>query len=178
MATDATDIADLDAEIEALDRVEEAMVTLLSLKAGDQLTAENLADLLFLEEYYRKDQETQTDVFHRGYQSGLRRGAGADTAKLIEERDEARTRAMIANALRTSNAHHAFIVGAQVCREMMARFIEQGGDATTANSVRQNWRPSWGDDPGAPSDERYETAAPCEINTKADADEQAQGEER
>lgn len=172
MPRELATVEDCDDELEALDRVEEAIVTLLNLKPGDQLTAESLADLLFLEEYYRKDQETQIDVFHRGYQYGLSRGAGADTAKLVKERDEARTRAMVANVVATSNAHHAFIVGAQVCREMMARFIEQGGNATIANSVRQNWRPSWGDDPGRPSDERYETAAPCEISAKADDAEQ------
>lgn len=43
----------------------------------------------------------------------------------------------------------AFVYGAQACREMMARFVEQGGDATTAASIRANWCPSWGGDPGA-----------------------------
>lgn len=42
----------------------------------------------------------------------------------------------------------AFVYGAQACREMMARFIEQGGDHTTAASIRANWVPAWGDDPG------------------------------
>lgn len=42
----------------------------------------------------------------------------------------------------------AFIYGAQACREMMARFVEQGGDAATAASIRANWNPSWGADPG------------------------------
>ena len=41
-----------------------------------------------------------------------------------------------------------FRAGAQAAREMMARFVEQGGDATTAGSIRANWNPSWGDDPG------------------------------
>lgn len=40
--------------------------------------------------------------------------------------------------------------GAQACREMMARFVEQGGDAVTAESLRANWHPGWGEDPGAP----------------------------
>lgn len=31
---------------------------------------------------------------------------------------------------------------------MLARFVEQGGDATTAASIRANWNPSWGPDPG------------------------------
>lgn len=42
----------------------------------------------------------------------------------------------------------AFKDGAQACREMMARFVEQGGDAETAASIRANWNPAWGTDPG------------------------------
>lgn len=45
-------------------------------------------------------------------------------------------------------AEELFIAGAQVMREMLARFVEQGGDATTAQSIRANWNPSWGTDPG------------------------------
>jgi hypothetical protein len=43
-----------------------------------------------------------------------------------------------------------FESGAQAAREMIARFVEQGGDHTTANSIRLNWNPSWGPDPGMP----------------------------
>jgi hypothetical protein len=43
-----------------------------------------------------------------------------------------------------------FSIGAAQMREMLARFVEQGGDATTANSIRLNWNPSWGKDPGRP----------------------------
>lgn len=42
----------------------------------------------------------------------------------------------------------AFIRGAQACREMLARFVEQGGDAVTAQSIRANWHPDWNIDPG------------------------------
>jgi hypothetical protein len=48
---------------------------------------------------------------------------------------------------------HAFRLGAQHCREMLAAFIEQGGDPRTAASIRANWDPTWGKDPGAPSHE-------------------------
>ena len=48
-----------------------------------------------------------------------------------------------------------FVRGVQMCREMMARFVEQGGDTITAASIRANWNPSWGDDPGKPTDEDY-----------------------
>lgn len=44
----------------------------------------------------------------------------------------------------------SFVTGAQACREMLARFVEQGGDAITAMSIRANWSPSWGPDPGRP----------------------------
>lgn len=46
-------------------------------------------------------------------------------------------------------AEEKFIAGARAMREMLARFVEQGGDATTAASIRANWVPSWGKDPGA-----------------------------
>lgn len=47
----------------------------------------------------------------------------------------------------------AFIDGARAFREMIARFVEQGGDDSTANSIRANWNPAWGDDPGPISGE-------------------------
>jgi hypothetical protein len=45
-------------------------------------------------------------------------------------------------------AAELFIAGARAMREMLARFVEQGGDATTAASIRANWHPAWGKDPG------------------------------
>lgn len=42
-----------------------------------------------------------------------------------------------------------FRAGAQAMREMLARFVE-GCDPVTAQSLRLNWAPSWGDDPGRP----------------------------
>lgn len=47
-------------------------------------------------------------------------------------------------------AEELFIAGAQAAREMMARFVEQGGDEATAQSIRANWHPGWGKDPGRP----------------------------
>lgn len=47
-------------------------------------------------------------------------------------------------------AEKLFIAGAQAMREMLARFVEQGGDVVTAASIRANWPPSWGSDPGKP----------------------------
>jgi hypothetical protein len=51
--------------------------------------------------------------------------------------------------------HEAFIAGAQQMREMLARFVEQGGDSPAhviAQSMRLNWVPTWGNDPGKPDD--------------------------
>lgn len=45
-----------------------------------------------------------------------------------------------------------FRAGAQAMREMLARFVEQGGDARTAESIRANWHPGWGKDPGRPDE--------------------------
>jgi len=47
-------------------------------------------------------------------------------------------------------AEEMFIEGAQAMREMLARFVEQGGHVEIANSIRLNWKPSWGRDPGRP----------------------------
>ena len=46
-----------------------------------------------------------------------------------------------------------FIAGLQAMREMLARFVENGGDTdcrAIANSMRANWLLSWGKDPGKP----------------------------
>ncbi|MBA8904854.1 hypothetical protein [Aminobacter ciceronei] len=56
------------------------------------------------------------------------------------------------DAVLTHNPIHQvyFRAGLLACREYMARFVEQGGDATTAGSIRANWWPDLGADPGAP----------------------------
>lgn len=57
-----------------------------------------------------------------------------------------------ADAARAEYSGNDFCRGAQACREMLARFAEQGGDETAATSIRANWHPGWGGDPGAPPD--------------------------
>lgn len=50
-------------------------------------------------------------------------------------------------------AEELFIGGLQAMREMLARFVEQGGteiNKQIADSIRLNWNPSWGKDPGRP----------------------------
>jgi hypothetical protein len=51
-----------------------------------------------------------------------------------------------------------FVAGAQAMREMLSRFVEQDGRALPikiANSMRLNWNPRWGEDPGAPPEGEY-----------------------
>lgn len=52
--------------------------------------------------------------------------------------------------VREERAKEMFVEGAQAMREMLARFVEQGGDYVTAASIRANWHPGWGKDPGRP----------------------------
>lgn len=52
----------------------------------------------------------------------------------------------------------AFRAGAAQMREMLARFVEQGGsdlEKVIAQSMRLNWVPNWGKDPG-PQDNVHE----------------------
>lgn len=44
-------------------------------------------------------------------------------------------------------AKEQFVEGLCAMREMLARFVEQGGDAITAQSIRLSWNPKWGVDP-------------------------------
>lgn len=53
-------------------------------------------------------------------------------------------------------ATEAFRLGAQASREMMARFVEQGGNSVIANSIRANWNPQWGADPGRIADAEFD----------------------
>lgn len=51
-------------------------------------------------------------------------------------------------------AQELFTGGLQAMREMQARFVEQGGteiNKQIAESIRANWNPSWGKDPGRPT---------------------------
>lgn len=43
-----------------------------------------------------------------------------------------------------------FRAGLLACREYMARFVEQGGNPEIAQSIRANWWPILGNDPGPP----------------------------
>ena len=52
-----------------------------------------------------------------------------------------------------------FRAGILVCREIMARFVEQGGDSKTAESIRANWFPALGPDPGKPRQLNFDEVA-------------------
>lgn len=57
----------------------------------------------------------------------------------------------------TARAHCAAVYaglrrGAQLCREMMAKFAAYQGQPMLAMSIRANWDPAWGVDPGAPTE--------------------------
>ena len=58
-----------------------------------------------------------------------------------------------------------FKTGAVAMREMLARFVEQGGLPEIAQSLRLNWNPEWGVDP-----ERPAKPAPAAPDPQADAD--------
>lgn len=54
-----------------------------------------------------------------------------------------------------ADMERAFRAGAAQMREMLARFVERGGDSPAtaiAQSMRANWVPNWGDDPGKQDD--------------------------
>ena len=46
-------------------------------------------------------------------------------------------------------AEEYFVGGLVAMREMLAQFIETQ-DPTMAQSIRANWKPEWGEDPGNP----------------------------
>lgn len=54
------------------------------------------------------------------------------------------------DCLHTDLGPKIFTSGLQAMREMLACFVEQGGDYSTAESIRANWNPAWGPDPGKP----------------------------
>jgi hypothetical protein len=70
----------------------------------------------------------------------------------------------------------AFRRGAQECRDMMARFVEQGGGPIRggphiliAQSIRANWNPEWGADPGPPRNMRDHGWLGPDLHDKAEA---------
>lgn len=86
----------MDADFE---RFMEGYQDVLTLAAGQTLTAEQAADIQFAFEFQRKQEEDVVDAFHRGYQHGLEVGAGADAAALVEKVDSLQSELAAARAL-------------------------------------------------------------------------------
>jgi hypothetical protein len=61
-----------------------------------------------------------------------------------------RVSATYVNAESARTREQRFAVAQSAAHSVLARFVEQGGDATIAQSIRLNWCPSWGADPGRP----------------------------
>src|SRR3954464_3720274 len=84
-----------------------------------------------------------------------------------DETDKAMA-AMIADIAKAQESYFnplpqvAFRAGFIFCREIMARFVEQGGDAATAQSIRANWMPQFGPDPGGPRKMAFSELATAE----------------
>lgn len=134
---------DFDAYIEALSKT-------YGWKAGHVLSDDDIAALALIDKHNRDQEEGLTDTYHRGYQDGLRNGGGADVQALSNKIDDLQVQLAAERGLRLMERQWGFREGAQHMREMLARFVEQGGDAVTANSLRLNWNPTWGEDPGPP----------------------------
>lgn len=75
--------------------------------------------------------------------------SGGDAAELAAADMRAEVAQMQAD-FRNPIHQVALRAGFILCREVMARFVEQGGDAQSAASIRANWLPALGEDPGGP----------------------------
>jgi hypothetical protein len=135
---------------EAFERLMDDLQIIYTLKAGVALSQADVDAIQRFEQHSRDEEESAVEAFHRGYQAGLLAGGGVDVQTLRNDLDAKASELSIAKALGRFSHQHGFRRGAQACREMLARFVEQGGDATTAASLRANWNPLWGDDPGPP----------------------------
>jgi hypothetical protein len=146
---------------DAFDALMDDMQVLYGMRPGHTVSEADLAALNRLDAYWREDSERAVDAYHRGWTQGLTHGGGVDVATLQERLDAARGQASVERALGKFAEQRGFRRGAQACREMLARFVEQGGDTVTANSIRANWNPAWGTDPGAPEDVSQPGASPA-----------------
>lgn len=137
---------------EAFDRLMDDLQVILGAKAGQTLTQADVDALQRLEQHWSEDGERATDAYARGYRDGLRNSGGEALVEAVERADRHWSEASTQRVMRKLDEQLGFINGAAACREMMARFVEQGGDHITAASIRANWNPSWGVDPGQPKE--------------------------
>jgi hypothetical protein len=132
---------------EAFDRLMDDMQVLYGLRAGHTVTQDDVDALNRLDAHYRAEEESATEVYHRAYQDGRRKAGGEDLVQANERADKAWAECATLKALRKFDEQRGFRKGAAACRETIARFVEQGGDATMAASIRLNWNPDWGPEP-------------------------------
>jgi hypothetical protein len=138
----------------------EALSATYGWKVGHVLTADDIAALALIDRHSRMHEDGLTDTYHRGYQDGLRHAGGTDVQALANKNDVLNTKLSVERGLRQMERQWGFREGAQRMREMLARFTEQGGAPIIANSLRLNWNPQWGDDPGEPPEHDDSPAFP------------------
>jgi hypothetical protein len=121
----------------------------------EKVHAEKLANKI-LDTPYR-DPDDDMSCLSRQFLRALEREASLRATLAERYAENARLRAAL-KAVRpfVEDARVAFLKGLETCREMMARFVEQGGDARTALSIRANWNPIWGQDPGVMDPDAYQ----------------------
>jgi len=141
---------------EAFDQLMDDLQTIYTAKAGQVLTQDDVDSLNRLERHWEADGERVTDAYRRGWTDALRHAGGEALVEANERADKNWSEASAQKALRKFDMAMGVRTGAAACREMMARFVEQGGDAATAASIRANWNPEWGTDPAAEK-------SPCSI---------------
>ena len=128
----------------------DAIARVYSLRPGQVLTQEDFDAIQKFDADYRENEETALQAFNSGYRRGLTDGGSADIAKLSEKLNAKAGELSLAKTLSKFRFQWGFREGAAACREMIARFVEQGGHHDIATSIRANWHPGWGDNPPAP----------------------------
>jgi hypothetical protein len=138
---------------EAFAALMDDMQVLYGMRAGQTVTQDDVDALNRLDKHWRDNEEDATEAFNEGRQQGLLEAGGADLVALKNKLDEQWAQTATDKVLRKFERQWGFRDGAQACREMMARFVEQGGDRVIAGSIRANWNPQWGEDPGVPPED-------------------------
>lgn len=82
------------------DAVQDATMTVASLKTGDVLTDEDVVAISKCQEYESWNEECATDAFWRGMAAGRTQAAGKDAADLMAEMDAMKAELAAEKALR------------------------------------------------------------------------------
>lgn len=128
----------------------EALITLHMLKPGEVLTEDDCWAIEHVRVQADEVENSAIDAFDNGRKHGIVSVAGKTDAQMFAEIERLKTELTVSKALSRfyqRSCSTEFIRGASACREVMARFVEQGGDPATANSIRLNWSPTWGEEP-------------------------------